>query len=117
MNGIKAHNNNLSPPYFSGTLEIAYDKLVANNASRLDDQLQQIIDEFDVSKRSFMKLHSDKFAFNKEGKNHKFRHFGTNVKLLVFYGNGTALNRTDAEIKVVVPFGGDLPLGTSNNHN
>ena len=112
--GFKAHDNNLSPPYFSGTLEIAFDKLVSNNASRLEEQLQQIVNEFGFEKRSKLKLQSDKFVFDKEGKNKNLRDLGANVKIMVFFGNGTALNRTDTTIEVVVPFGGDLPLGTGN---
>ena len=76
----------------------------------------QIIDEFDLEKRSFLKLQSDKFVFDKKGKNKNSGHFGADVKIMVYFGNGTALNRTDAKITVVVPFGGDLPLGTSNKN-
>jgi hypothetical protein len=72
------------------------------------------MNEFDLEKRSFLKLQSDKFVFEKQGKTKNPRHFGADVKIMVFFGNGTALNRTAAKIEVVVPFGGDLPLGTSN---
>lgn len=74
------------------------------------------MNEFDLEKRSFLKLQSDKFVFEKQGKTKNPRHFGADVKIMVFFGNGTALNRTAAKIEVVVPFGGDLPLGTSNKN-
>ena len=101
-----------SPPYFSGTLEIIYEEQVKNNASRLNKQIDEIVAEFSVAKRDFYKLEPDKFSIiNDQAKIKSMNLSGVDVKLMIYFGNGTALSRTDETIEVVIPFGGDLPLG------
>lgn len=67
--------------------------------------------EFSIKNRSFYKLEPDQFTIFNKANTKLMNLSGVDVKLMIYFGNGTALSRTNETIEVVIPYGGDLPLG------